>query len=82
VQTAELAQLRAQEASLLGQQKQAAAELQPAAGELDRLNEEKEACKNDIKEWSRAFLEANGREPNVQVCLRREKKTTTLVSNA
>jgi hypothetical protein len=68
-QTAELAQLRAQEASLLGQQKQTAAELQPAVGELERLNEEKEACKNDIKEWTRAFLEANGREPNVQVCL-------------
>jgi hypothetical protein len=69
-QANELAKLRAQEATLLGQQKQAAAEMKPAAAELDKLNEEKEACKNDIKEWSRAFLEANGREPNVQVCIR------------
>lgn len=31
-----------------------------------QINVDKEECKNDIKEWSRAFLEANGREPNVQ----------------
>jgi hypothetical protein len=37
------------------------------AADLERLNADKEACKEDIKVWSRAFLEANGREPNVQV---------------
>ena len=62
----ELALLRSQEVHASKQLDQATALLTRTNVELIRLNADKEACKNDIKDWSRNFLEENGREPNVQ----------------
>jgi hypothetical protein len=66
----ELSQLRAQEAALVTRLADSSSGVQKCTAELERLSADKEACKEDIKVWSRAFLDANGREPNVQVLLR------------
>jgi hypothetical protein len=64
----ELSQLRVQESALVTRLADTSSGVQKCTAELERLSADKEACKEDIKVWSRAFLDANGREPNVQVC--------------
>eukprot|EP00600_Ochromonadales_sp_CCMP1393_P009763 CAMPEP_0174963216 /NCGR_PEP_ID=MMETSP0004_2-20121128/5205_1 /TAXON_ID=420556 /ORGANISM="Ochromonas sp., Strain CCMP1393" /LENGTH=1919 /DNA_ID=CAMNT_0016211813 /DNA_START=58 /DNA_END=5817 /DNA_ORIENTATION=- len=62
----QLAVLRSREANIIEGKQHAETSIQQNKEALAKLNEDKENCKNDIKEWSKSFVEANGREPNVQ----------------